>query len=1069
MPETSAPDRGLAALRRKDHRAAIADFRRHLTEHPEDATTWHNLGLALARAEEWLPARDAYLAALKRAPSQAETHNALGLAFRHLGDPANAEKAYRNALRHDPRLASAWNNLGQLHIHGRDYDRAGSALGRALELDPDNPAIRANIGLAHYQAGRLAAATAAWEREFVVRQPELAWNQALAALGRRDWGPGWRLYEARFFRPAPLAVGRHFTTLPRWQGQPLAAGAGLRIWGEQGAGDQIQFARFIPALRALGVPLRLACHFGLAPLFAASFGDVAVEPLKRGEQTGLPGELAVSLCDLPACLGLKASTDYYVPGAYLKPSDAARQRWAAHLPATPGRPARVGLVWAGAGTHVSDALRSLPFEAIARLVAAHPGIEFHSLQVGPHADDLLGSGLPLRDWSALLRDFDDTAALIERLDLVLSVDTSVAHLAGALGRPAQVLLKFEPEWRWSRVPGGDPAATFWYPSLHLLRQATPGDWEPALAAMDVALAALQPGKDRPGAKRDAAALPPAVKAFLARPFSPARLEALLAAAPAARRATALRYARVAGADPGCAALLIRRMAAAGLRRDARAMLAAYLAHRPEDFDLTLMAADLARQEHDAPAALAAAKSALALRPQASAAHLQLGNALREAKRLPEARAALEEAVRLDPDKPSSRNNLGVVLKELGELQAAIVQYRAVLAGDPESASARANLGNALRDSGEFAESEACYHILLARHADNPEYWYGLGNTLKEAARFDESIAAYRQGLAVKPEHSDLKVNLSLMLLLTGRLGEGWDMYEERFLRPERPVPTRPWRMPRWDGGALRGRRLLLWGEQGVGDRIMFARLLPRLGAAPGQVVVETDRRLMRLMERNFPGVEWFAETNPPRPPAAQASAAPALQAPTGALARHFTRSTADFDDGAAYLAADPALVAAWRERLGAPAGRRIGFVWAGNPEHGNDRNRSLQLETLRPLWSLPGLECISLQVGPEAAQVAACGAPLRDVADGIRDFEDTAALLACLDLVITVDTSVAHLAGALDVPAWVLLPFSPDWRWMTEFEATTPWYRSLRLYRQHVWRDWNDPLARMARDLSGGA
>jgi Flp pilus assembly protein TadD len=586
MPETSVPDRGLAALRRKDHRAAIADFRRHLAEHPEDATAWHNLGLALSRMEEWQPARDAYLAALKRAPSQAETHNALGLAFRHLGDAANAEKAYRNALRHDPRLAAAWNNLGQLHILGRDYARAMKALARALELDPDNPAIRGNVGLAHYQAGRPAAAAAAWEREFVLRQPELAWNQALAALGRRDWESGWRLYEARFFRAPRLAVGRHFTALPRWHGQPLPAGARLRVWGEQGAGDQIQFARFLPALRALGVPLTLACHYGLAPLFAASFGDVAVEPLKRGEQAGLPGELAVPLCDLPACLGLKASTDYYVPAPYLTPSRAARERWAARLPAAPGRPARVGLVWAGAGTHVADALRSLPFEAIARLVAAHPEIEFHSLQVGPHADDLVGSGLPLRDWSALLRDYDDTAALIERLDRVLSVDTSVAHLAGALGRPAEVLLKFEPEWRWSRVAGGDPAATFWYPSLHLLRQPAPGDWAPPLAAADAALAALRPGPD-PAGPRGAPALPAAVAAFLARPFAVAQLEALLAAASAARQASALRHGRVAAADPACAALLIRRMAGAGQQREARPMLAAYLRQRPDDFDLTL--------------------------------------------------------------------------------------------------------------------------------------------------------------------------------------------------------------------------------------------------------------------------------------------------------------------------------------------------------------------------------------------------------------------------------------------------------------------------------------------------
>ncbi len=500
----------------------------------------------------------------------------------------------------------------------------------------------------------------------------------------------------------------------------------------------------------------------------------------------------------------------------------------------------------------------------------------------------------------------------------------------------------------------------------------------------------------------------------------------------------------------------------GKARQAAELLAGVLQHGGATREDWLRLSDWWREAADGKAALQAARLAIRMGPDSADGHVNLGNALQSLKRFRDAMAAYQRALSLSPDSAFIYNNLGVLYRELGELQKAEASYRKTLEQRPDYHPARMNLGNLLRDLGRFEESLACYQYLLKQQPANADAWFGLGNTYKEMARPAEAIAAYQGVLKRAPQHLDAQVNLSLMLMLSGELGPGNDLYMQRFFREVRPVNKRPFRQPWWDGGAAPEGHLLVWGEQGAGDKIMFSRLLPEAAARVGKMTVEGDPRMLRLLQRSFPDIAFVPERKVPLAATREAT----LQTPIGALARWFRRDVSSYGDGRAYFKPDAVKVAAWKQRLQPLQGLRVGLVWAGSPTHQNDRNRSLRLEQLASLWDVPGCSFVSLQVGGERSQLASSGMDLFDPADEIADYDDTAALIANLDLVIGVDTSVMHLTGALGVPGWVMLPFAPDWRWMMSFPDSTPWYGSLRLFRQRQRASWDEVIAEAREALA---
>ena len=396
------------------------------------------------------------------------------------------------------------------------------------------------------------------------------------------------------------------------------------------------------------------------------------------------------------------------------------------------------------------------------------------------------------------------------------------------------------------------------------------------------------------------------------------------------------------------------------------------------------------------------------------------------------------------------NNLGIALRSTGKVEAAVACIGRGLALDGQDAGAWSNLGNALRMLGRYGEAKAAHLRSLELMPDIGRVHYNLALTYRDLTETDEAMANFERAEGLGFDQSEMYWDRALTYLIMGDLGRGFEEYEWRWKLPE--SPPRFTDRPLWDGGDLAGRTLLVHAEQGFGDTIQFIRFLPMLAAKGGKVVFECPPLLVRLA-RSSPALEAVEIV-------AAGSAAPDFDVhlPLLSLARVFGTTLDDIPAEVPYLMLPAAVETT-------PVGGDqldVGLVWAGKPSHKNDRNRSISFTTLLPLLDLEGVRYTSLQMGPRADEVSALAveALVQPIGDRLRDFADTAEFLHRLDLVIAVDTAVAHLAGALARPVWTLLPFSPDWRWLFKREDT-PWYPTMRLFRQTTPGDWAEVVDRV--------
>lgn len=453
---------------------------------------------------------------------------------------------------------------------------------------------------------------------------------------------------------------------------------------------------------------------------------------------------------------------------------------------------------------------------------------------------------------------------------------------------------------------------------------------------------------------------------------------------------------------------------------------------------------------------------LRLQPRQVDHHHALGEVLQRLGRLEEAATAYREAVRLDPGRAESHNNLGVVLQDLGQYAVAETSLRTALRLNPALTAAHANLGNLYQQQGKFEQALSCYRQALALDPSSAATHVSVGFLHKERGEFERALEHFDTAIALQPGYAGAHWNRALVLLLLGRLREGWADYEWRFQCPEvvQQIGRRTFGRPRWDGADLEGRTLLVHAEQGLGDAIQFVRYLPAVAARGGRVILESPPELVTLLQ-GLAGVAGVVGRIEGRLP----SLAFDLHLPLMSLPGVFETALHTIPNAVPYLNADPQRIERWRPRL-AGEGFKVGLVWAGNPRHWNDRNRSCTLADFAPLAAIPGLRFFSLQKGPTAAQAVnpPAGLSLIDLAPELHDFADTAAVIAQLDLVLAVDTSVLHLAGALGRPAWALLPALPDWRWLLGRDDS-PWYPTLRLFRQTEPGDWVGVFARVATAL----
>lgn len=445
-------------------------------------------------------------------------------------------------------------------------------------------------------------------------------------------------------------------------------------------------------------------------------------------------------------------------------------------------------------------------------------------------------------------------------------------------------------------------------------------------------------------------------------------------------------------------------------------------------------------------ALAAYERALALRPDFPPALNGKGLALQALRLHEDAIAVYRQALALRPDDYETWNNLGVALLKTRQLDEALACCERTLALQPDYAEAHSNRGAVLLALDRHAEALAAIDRALALQPESTGARINRGNTLQAMCRYDEALDTYRQALALRPDDPDVLYNDSLARLCTGDFAAGWARYEARWARKEAP-PQRALAGRKWLGQEdIAGRRLLLWAEQGMGDSLQFCRYVPLLARMGIEVHLEVPQPLKALM-RTLDGIAGV--TTESEAPPEHDYHCPLLSLPLALAARH-----PGIPANVPYLFAEPQKVDAWRTALAPGPAPKVGLVCSGNAIHLNDRNRSIPLRQLAPLLdSGASFHLLQKDCRPDDAAFLASEPRLRDLRPHLADFTDTAAAIACLDLVISVDTSVAHLAGALGKPVWILLPHAPDWRWMLEREDS-PWYPTARLFRQTVLGGW---------------
>jgi tetratricopeptide (TPR) repeat protein len=491
---------------------------------------------------------------------------------------------------------------------------------------------------------------------------------------------------------------------------------------------------------------------------------------------------------------------------------------------------------------------------------------------------------------------------------------------------------------------------------------------------------------------------------------------------------------------------------------------------PRQVDALHLLGVIALQANDTGVAVEYIRRALRQKPQYARAHNNLGLALAAQNRLMEAIGSYREALRLKPAYADAHNNLGNALADLGSLAEAEASYREALRHKPDYAEAHMHLSIVLKDQGRLAEAEASAREALRLRPEFAEAHNNLANALADQGLLTEAVAAYNEALRLKPELAEAHKNLGMALLLLGDWRQGWAEYEWRFQCKNLPFPTLP--QPLWDGSPLEGRTILLHAEQGLGDTLQFIRYAPQVQARGGRVLAACPALLLPLLKR-CAGIDRLIPLGDPLPPVDVFAPLMSLPRILGASPTAAPGIPGDCGANVPYLFADPRLIQRWQQELGPRSSGgsfRIGIAWQGNPKNQGDRYRSVALEHFAPFARLPGVELLSLQKGPGTEQLATVAGrlPIADLGSRLDEsdgaFMGTAAVMKSLDLVITVDTAIAHLAGALAVPVWVALPVVPSWRWLLDRDDS-PWYPSMRLFRQSRWGLWEDVFQRMTDEL----
>ncbi len=1169
-------------------------------------------------------------------PHHAEALGLLGVIEAQTGNLSAGIALIDRAIEIDPKDPFLFNNRGNALRDLKRFDEALISFDRALALNPDFAQAHYNRGHvltdlarfeealssfdcahetmrefaeAHHGRGnallglnRFDEALESFDRALGIRSDyaEALLCRGLCKLAMGDLPAGWAGYEHRWRIDTPI-YSRRLGDTPDWGGENLR-GRSILVYAEQGSGDSIQFARYLPLLAKQGAKVAFLVDDKLLRVLKGFSDNVrlmsSVGPRDRFDfqcaLMSLPYRFQTDLATIPSS------------SSYLCADEKRSAEWAKRIGANGFK---IGIHWQGGLWQggASIAARSIPLRAFFP-VSQIPGVRLISLQKDFGVEQLsdLPAGMRVE---TLGEDFDsgpdafvDSAAVIASLDLIVTCDTSIAHLAAALGRPTWVALKWAAEWRWLINRSDSP----WYPTMRLFRQKTPGDWNGVF--QDIAKAvrtqtALEKAVmlHRQGRLREAASL---YRDFLGQ--NPRHAEALgllgVIEVQAGNLSAGIELLdRAIAIDPNNAILFNNRgNALRDLRRFDEALISfdRAVALKPDFAQAFHNRGNVLRDLRRFEEALESFDSALGLNPGFALAHFNRGNALQQMERPEEAVSSFDRALAIRPNHADTHNNRGIALQGLKRFNDALISFNRALAIQGGNPGYLNNLGNVLLDLKRFEEALASFNAALASRPDyaealynrgivlrelkryehalesvdqaialkpdyaeahgnrgavlcdlkrpveaissldraiaiNPRYagaflnrgvalrdmkrpedalesfdraiaiapndadlFNGRGVALQDLERFDEALrsfdqavefepahahaqafynrgmvllnlmrphdalSSYARALALQPDYPDAEFARGVCKLTLGELPAGWAGYEHRWRIKTPAFSRRLPDLPDWTGEYLNGRSILVYAEQGSGDTIQFARYLPLLAKQGAAVAFLVDNSLLGILEGLSNDVLLISSVGP--------GDRFDFQCALMSLPYRLQTSLATIPSSTPYLRVDPKLSAVWTKRIGAH-GFKIGIHWQGGLWQGGPSiaGRSIPLREFFPLSQIAGARLISLQKNFGIEQLAHLPPEMavetlgEDFDNGPDAFVDSAAMMECLDLIVTCDTSIAHLAGALGRPTWIVLKHVPDWRWMLD-RSDSPWYPTMRLFRQRTWGDWGGAFREIA-------
>jgi tetratricopeptide (TPR) repeat protein len=966
---------------------------------------------------------DAYQRAIHLGYRTIYSYFNLGVVKRNLGFPEQATVYFSIVIQQQPNYAPAYLTLAKSYIDREMLDDAYTAIQTCLKLAPHLPELEHTLGLIYFRQGKNKEAIECY-RSALQKNPQDAlthYNLAISLLLEGDYQSGWQEYEWRInAQDAKIKLKQ-----PRWDGSSSLAGKTILVWCEGGFGDTIQFLRYLPFLQTQGASIILACQRQLINLIKQELKSVKLIPYNNLEED--PIGLSVGdevfdyhlpLMSLPFVLQLD-----YIPSAIPYLSSYNKE------PVIP--PQKIGIVWASGyrstpNLHRLYKQKSCPIDYMMQLLSI-PHLQLYSFQVGKDAKDILAF-LQDRviDLSDRLQDFTDTVALLQEMDLLITVDTAIAHLGGAMGMPVWLLLPFAPDWRWLKDRSDSP----WYPTMTVFRQKQLNDWQSAIdqvkdRLLDYYRSVLQEAED----------LLKKGNQF----FQTGQLQEAMLCFQQAIKANPNLGKAYYNLGVVCKQLKMTEEAVWSYQE------ALKLGEEPALVYFALGNLYLSIDQNDR--AKECYELSIKSDPNFLESYISLIEISRRLKQIDEAVTYCHKIERIGYRSARFYNNYALVLIETDQYKLAQEKALLALEIDPSYALAYLTLGHICGTLGELDQAHYYYQLGIAKQPNYAPAYAIYANLMIKEGNYDRAEELYNQALQIDSQLAHAHYGKSNMLLMKGDLLTGWDEYEWRWQYSKISLP--PFPFPKWQGEDLTGKSILIYGEQGYGDKIQFIRFVFLLQAKGATVFYLCPRTLEGLFS-TIPSLIIVPEDT-------TFDQLPALDffIPLMSIPKILGITIDRIPQNIPYLFPSYS-----KNHLFNQSGLKVGFAWASGRHAGqvgelSYEQKSCSLDNFLSLLDLPNLFLFSLQIDQSAHILEAYKDERRlmDCRPLIKDFYDTATILLNLDLVITVDTALAHLAGALGKTVWVALPFSADWRWLKD-RSDSPWYPTMTLFRQPSSGDW---------------